>query len=72
MGFMEGGVVRVFQLSFDEAFVIVHRAIADELNLGLPRDSFEVGVQYRLLCALGFVVTVAIRLIFMSVFRVPD
>lgn len=63
MGFVESGVVRVFQLGFSEALVIVHRAVPDELDLGLPRDSFEVRVQNRFLCTLGFVVTVAIRLI---------
>lgn len=57
-------MVRVFQLGFGEAFVIIHRAVPDELDLGLPRDSFEVRVQNRLLCTLSFVVAVAIRLIF--------
>jgi hypothetical protein len=62
-------VIGVLELGFSEAFMVVNCAVSDELDLGLARDSFEIGVQNRLLGALGFVVAMSIRLGLMSALR---
>ena len=62
-------MIGVLELGFGEAFMVVYCAVSDELDLGLARDSFEIGVQNRLLGALGFVVAMSIRLGLMSALR---
>ena len=44
MSFVEGVVVRMFELGFGEAFVIINCAVSDKLDLRLARNSFEIGV----------------------------
>lgn len=42
---VELAVVRVAELDVLEAFVLLDEAVADDLDLGLVRNSLEIGVQ---------------------------
>lgn len=60
LGLVETGVLRVFQLGFTKAFVVVNGTVSDELNLGNSRNRFEVGVKNRFAVLFGFVIAVAV------------
>lgn len=59
-GLVERLVGLMVQLCLINAFVVVYHPIANELNLGHSGDSFEMGVQNRLLLAFCLVVSVTI------------
>jgi len=59
-GLVKTGVLGVLQLGFSKAFVVVNRAVSDELNLRDPRDRLEVGVEDRFGAFFGFVVAVTV------------
>lgn len=53
---------RVLELRLREAFVVVHCAVTDELDLRDTRDGLEVGMEDGLLRLPGFVVAMTVRL----------
>ena len=53
-------MVGMFEFGFDEAFVVVNCAVADELYLRNAGDGFEVGMKDRLLRAASLVVSVSV------------
>ena len=55
-------MVGMLEACFGESFVVVHHAIADELDLGYGRDGLEVGVEDRLLGFASLVVSMAVAL----------
>jgi hypothetical protein len=59
---VEGFVAGVFEDGLGEAFVVVDRAVADELYLRYTRDGLEVRVKDRLCGPFGFVISVAVAL----------
>lgn len=61
-GLVEGTVVRVLELGLSQAFVVVDGAVADELDLRLTRNGFQVGVQDGPLGLAGLVVSVTVAL----------
>src|SRR5260370_26424794 len=54
-------VVRVLELRLGQFFVVVDRAIANELCLWHPRDGLEVRVKDRFLRFTGLIIAVTIR-----------
>lgn len=52
--------MRVLQLGFRKALVVIDGTIADQLNLWDSRNCLQVGVKNRLAVLLGFVVAVAV------------
>lgn len=57
--FVEVPVVRVRELDVGEAFVFGHEAVAEDLDFGLVRDGFQVGVQDAAFGVEGLAVAVA-------------
>jgi len=66
-GLVEGDVVGMLELGFGEAFVVVHGAISDKLDLRLARDGLEVGMEDRLFGTLRFIVPVSVGLSWITV-----
>ena len=62
LSLVETRMLRMLQLGFGEALVIVNGTVSDKLNLRNSGDSLEVRVEDRLGGFLGFVVTMAISI----------
>ena len=52
----------MLQLRLSEALVVVDSTVADELDLGLARNSLQIGMKDGLLRLSGLVITVTIAI----------
>ena len=60
--FVEFSMMRVHELDVVQAFVFREEAMAEDLDLGLMRDGFQIRVEHTAFCVESFAVAVGARI----------
>lgn len=60
-GGMECAMVRMSELNVLQSFVLLNKAISNDLDLGLMRDGLEIRVEDRALCVNGLSMAIRAR-----------